>query len=447
MTKQARVMRAMRPRKPDQTWQEDRVEVVQALLNQPFISYSRQPGLYGKARDHYRDLRDWFHEQTGWSLILTRKFVKLEKSPVVWQPWMRVDGLRDGRDYGLFTYGLWYLEGLGDGEQFLLTEMVEAIRDHLLAVDIAIDWTVYDHRLAMSRALKKLRDLEVIAAVEGDESDWARSADGHDVLYEASPLARYVLRQFPKDLASYEQMEELYGLETTPREETREGVRTVRGTHADGEGGRDGHAPLVPDAGVALEHAGAVASDTAAVRSRRHRVIRRLLQEAVVYDWQWDEASRRYVQTQRASLIDRLEQWTGLVGHRYREGLVFTWPELTGPMDLFPSQAAMSDLITLFGAELRGVLGEAPDKLERDGNGCIMLTQSEFEGLLVTLRTRSGDLWTKEFRELTSAELASQVAAHLEGWNMGVRSESGVILYPGLVRWHGYYDVEAGDVE
>ncbi|WDL98630.1 TIGR02678 family protein [Alicyclobacillus sp. ALC3] len=416
MTKQARVMRAMRPRKPEQTWQEDRVEVVQALLNQPFISYSRQPGLYSKARDHYRDLRDWFHEQTGWSLILTRKFVKLEKTPVVWQPWMRVDGLRDGRDYALFTYGLWYLEGLGDGEQFLLTEMVEAIRDHLLAVAVEIDWTVYDHRLAMSRALKKLRDLEVIAAVEGDESDWARSAEGHDVLYEASPLARYVLRRFPKDLTSYERMEELYGLETTLREETREGVD-------------------------------AVASDTAALRSRRHRVLRRLLQEAVVYDWQWDEASRRYVQTQRASLIDRLEQWTGLVGHRYREGLVFTWPELTGPMDLFPSQAAMSDLMMLLGAELRGVVGEAPDKFERDENGCVVLTQSEFEGLLVTLRARSGDLWTKEFRELTSAELAFQVAEQLETWNMGVRSESGVILYPGIVRWHGYYDVEARDVE
>lgn len=413
-------IRALHPRKSAQTWQEDRVEVVQALLNQPFITYQKSPELYNKARDHYRDLRDWFHDQTGWSLVLTRKFVKLEKTPVVWQPWMRVEGFRNGRDYGLFTYGLWYLEGLGDGDQFLLTEMVEAIREHMLAVDIAIDWTLYDHRLAMSRALKKLRDLEVITAVEGDESDWARSADGQDVLYEASPLARYVLRRFPKDLASYENVEELYGFDSA---------------NADA------------DTAPGENRAGAADSDAAAIRSRRHRVMRRFLQEPIVYDWQWDEASRRYVQTQRASLIDRLEQWTGLVGHRYREGLVFTWPELTGPMDLFPSQAALSDIVTLLAAQLRSALTETPQRFERDANGSVVLTQSEFERLLVMLREHSGEYWTKEFREMTSAELASQVALHLAAWNLGNPTDSGVVLFPGLVQWFGYYDEEAGDVE
>ncbi|MBC8081259.1 MAG: DUF2397 family protein [Gorillibacterium sp.] len=41
---------------------------------------------------------------------------------------------------------------LASAEQFLLLEMVDAIRDHLLSMDITMDWTLYEHRLSMARA-------------------------------------------------------------------------------------------------------------------------------------------------------------------------------------------------------------------------------------------------------------------------------------------------------
>lgn len=403
-----------------QTWQADRIEVVQALLNQPFVSHQRDPDLYNKARDHYVDLRNWFHEQAGWSLIMTRQFVKLEKVPVVWQPWMRIDGLRDGRDYGLFCFGLWYLEGLGEGDQFLLSELVEAIREHLYTVDVAVDWTMYDHRLAMSRALKKLRDLDVITTVEGDESDWARAGEQADVLYEASPLARYVLRRFPRDLMSYEHIADLQDL-------------------YEGAGAAGSNESAAEAAGVD--------SESAALRTRRHRVMRRLLQEPMVYDWQWDEASRRYVQTQRASLIDRMQQWTGLAGRRYKEGLVFTWPELTGQMDLFPTQGTISDIVLLLAGELRRVVSAEPHRYERDENSGYTLTQSELEGLMVALRARHNDWWSKEYREMTSSQLTVQVLDHLVEWNLGGPTANGAVLYPGLLRWNGHYETEAEGFE
>lgn len=183
--------------------------MVQALLNRPFIHRQKDTELYLVVRDNYKFLRDWFYERTGWPLILTRQFARLEKTPGQWQRWMAIDGFRDGRDYGYFTFGLWYLEGLGENHQFLLSEMVETIQEHLVAAGIFVDWTVYDHRLAMARALKKLRELGALQSVEGDETDWARSGSDADVLYQSSQLARYLLQRLPEDIMSYDSVDDL----------------------------------------------------------------------------------------------------------------------------------------------------------------------------------------------------------------------------------------------
>lgn len=370
---------------------EVRQQLVNVLMNRPWITKQHDRELYALARDHYEALREWFHEQLGWSLISTRHFVKLEKIPGQFHPSMQFRGFRDPRDYGLFTYGLWYLEGLGDNNQFLLSEMVDAIREHLVGVDVQMDWTLYDHRLSMARALRTLRELDVLVAVDGDETDWARVGGDSNVLYEASPMARYVLRQFARDLMSYTTIEELI----EPVDE---------------------------------------------LQVRRHQVIRRLLEEPVVYDWQWTDEERRYVQTQRSSLIDRISEATGLQGRRFREGLLFTWTELSGEMDLFPTQAGISDFVVLFASELRRVLAHEPTRYDRDENQCLVLTKSELEALTTKLRASYGEYWSKEQREKTSRDLTDDLIAHLAGWNLGEDDGfGGVRLFPTIFRWIGDY--------
>ena len=395
--------------------------MVAALMNRPWIAKQRDGEMYALARDHYETLRDWFHEQTGWSLILTRHFVKLEKIPGQFQPWMAFRGFRDARDYGLFTYGLWYLEGLGEKDQFLLSELVETIREHLLGMDVTMDWALYEHRLSMSRALRKLRDLDVLHAVEGDETEWARAGGETNVLYEASPMARYVLRRFSRDLMSYPTMEDL--------------VRPDDVQPA---------ADAITDALMDTPPASTITSVSAgSVVTRRHQVMRRLLEEPVVYDWQWTEEERRYVQTQRASLIDRIGQATGLTGRRFREGLLFTWPDLSSETELFPTQAAISDLVMLFAGELRRALREGRAHYERDEQYNLLLTRSELEALLVRLRTRYGEYWSKEHREKTSRQLADDLLTHVTEWNLGAADGlGGVRLFPALLRWNADYQWE-----
>lgn len=376
-----------------------------ALLSRPWLTKQDDPDEFLLIKDHFEYLRDWFHEHAGYSLLVTRSFAKLEKIPGVFRSWMGIDGFHQPRDYALFTYGLWYLEAKSDGEQFLLTEMVEAIRNHLLGSNFDVDWTLYDHRLSMVRALKRLRSLGVLTSIEGEETGWARDGASGNVLYEASPLARYVLRRFPRELMAYREIDELYEVEQT----------------------------------ATMPNGDSMTSQTD-VRSRRHKVFRRLLTEPVVYDFEWTDEERRYIQTQRSWILSQMEEITGLEGRRFREGLYFYWPELMTEMDLFPTQSAVSDVSMQFAAKLRELLAENPDRYPRDENGGIYLTRGEFESILLAVRETSEVYWTKDHREKSTTQLADDILLHMVEWNLGSPDEAGgITLLPGLSRYCGNY--------
>jgi uncharacterized protein (TIGR02678 family) len=380
-----------------------RQRCIQALLNRNWITKQDEPELFGYIRAQYQELRDWFGEYCGFALLLNRQFAKLEKAPGQAQTWMGFDSFSESRDYALFTYSLWYLEGKNEMDQFLLTDMVEEIREYLAGQDVFLDWTLYTHRLSMARALKQLKALGALVAVDGDESDWARSGHEHNVLYESSYLARYILRRFPRDLTTYDSIAALEA-----------------GTYPDTPEGQ--------------------------LKRRRHYVYRRLLQEPVVYDWQWNENERYYVRTQRHTILENLANFAGLEGQRYREGLLFYYPEASGEMYLFPTGRGVSDIGLLLAGELRRMLARDEGNIYIEEDGRIGLTIAELEGIILRLKEKHKMLWSLQHRQARSSELAEEVLAHLEEWGLAGREDDGrVWIYAALGRWNGDYDVYGGD--
>ncbi|MGN7456273.1 TIGR02678 family protein [Paenibacillus pasadenensis] len=378
---------------------ERKQECAQALLNRPWVSKEEDAELYYAVKDHYEELRGWFMDKAGLPLLLTRTMAKLDKAPVGAQPWMGFEEFREPQDYVFFTYGLWYLESKTELDQFLLSEMVEQIREQMIAGGMDADWRVYSHRLSMARALKKLRVLGVLLGVDGDESLWAQNEE-RNVLYECSPAARYVLRRFPWDLTDARELRQL------------EDPVTYADT-ADGQNGRI-----------------------------RHRVFRRLLMEPLVEDRDWSEEELKYVQGQRRAILDQLEKTLGWNGRRYREGMAFFHPGLTSESELFPTQAAVSDLALLVSGELRRLKDEG--SLEPQPDGAIRLTMSELETMLLRLRKQHGKYWSKEWREdLSSSELAALCLDHLKSWGLAERTAAGEVRISAILgRWQAEYGEE-----
>lgn len=367
-----------------------------ALLNRPWIIKEEDPDLYFTIKDHYEELRDWFMDKAGFPLIVTRTMTKLDKTPVKAFPWMGFTEFREKRDYVFFTYGLWYLEGKTELDQFLLSDIVEDIREQMISQGLEADWRNYYDRLSMARALKKLRALGVLHSVDGDETNWAQDAE-RNALYECLPIARYVLRRFPRDLKGCSRLEDLE--DPIPYADTQ---------------------------------------DSQAMR-RRHRVYRRLLLEPVVADRQWDEEDLNYVLWQRRAIRDQLERMFGWVGRRYREGLIFLHPDLTGESELFPTMSAVSDLAVLAAGEIRKRLTDGSG-LYMEDNGAVRLAKAEMEALFFRLQLKHKEFWSKELRELSSQELAELCMRHLVEWGLGEwEDETSFLISPVLGRWNAEY--------
>jgi len=389
------VRRASKRAKNSEQLAERKRACVQALLNRPWIAREEDSDLYYTIKDHYEELRDWFMDKAGLPLLMTRMLVKLDKTPVKASPWMGIAEFRQPKDYVFFTYGLWYLEGKTELDQFLLSDIVEEIREQMLTVGLEADWRNYYDRLSMARALKKLREFGVLSNVDGDENDWAQDAE-RNALYECSPLSRYVLRRFPRDLTGCSRLEDLE--DPIPYANTQDGQ---------------------------------------AMR-RRHRVYRRLLLEPVVTDRQWDEEDLQYVLWQRRAIIDQLEKMLGWVGRRYREGLLFFHPDLTGECELFPTPAGVSDLALLLAGELRRRLADGIVYVEN--NGAIRLAKAELEAIVYKIQSRYKEFWSKEFRGLSSQELAELCMRHLLEWGLGEQeNETSFLISPVLGRWNAEY--------
>ncbi|MFB5763618.1 TIGR02678 family protein [Paenibacillus medicaginis] len=392
------VKRASRRERNAEFMQERKRACMHALLNRPWITKEHDPDLYFLIRDHYKELRDWFMDKAGFPLILTRTIAKLDKTPVKAFPWMGFAEFRERRDYIFFTYGLWYLEGKTELDQFLLTDIVEEIREQMLGAGMDADWRNYYDRLSMARALKKLRSLGVLYSVDGDESNWAQDGE-RNVLYECSPTARYVLRRFPRDLTECSRLEELE--DPIPYADTQDG-QSMRW---------------------------------------RHRVYRRLLLEPVVADRHWDEDDLNYVLWQRRTIIDQLEKTLGWAGRRYREGLIFFHPELTSEADLFPTLSFASDVAVLVAGEIRKQLTDE-NGLSTEDNGSVRMTRAELETLLYRLQSSHKEYWSKEYRESASQDLAQLCMKHLAEWGLGEwENENSFLISPVLGRWEAVYDL------
>lgn len=347
-----------------------------ALLNRSWIDKHEDEELYYWIKEQYFELRDWFTNYTGYTIIMNRHFIKLEKVPAVAFPWMGFSEFSKPLDYALFTYSLWYLENKTENEQFLLTQLVIEIRQHMVEQEMDVDWGNYYHRLSMARALKKLKSLKIVQAVDGEESNWVNDTAHHDVLYECTPYSRYILRNFPVELSSYTNMEDLkdtiiYGLDTKEK---------------------------------ALQ--------------QKHNLYRRFLLEPILLNHQWqDDIS--YLRKESKELVSQLKIMFGWEGSQYREGIIFFESHVISESETFPTQSALSDLALLVCGEIRSMVTDPVTKMQLELDGLVRLTKHEIERILIHLKAEHGEFWTNEHKSMDSAVLAEALCNHLEEWRFG----------------------------
>jgi uncharacterized protein (TIGR02678 family) len=383
-------------------------ETASQLLEKYWIVRDKEPELYQQVRDKEQLLRNYFFDKCGFYLLVHKDFAKLEKIPDQAESWMGFKDLEKPRDYALLCCLLAYLESKSIDEQFLLSDLCEAL-PALYPVDQStedrpLSWEVYEWRRSLVRVLNFACSMGILSRVDGEIGGFSGSQD-QEVLFEVPVLSRYFLRSYPKDLFLYADKTELIQAEAVDEDNQLTG------------------------------------------RARRNRVYRQLLLTPSFYRGESQGEDFLYLRNLRNRLREDIEGHTLFTFELYEQVAMLTLPERRAFATLFPDQKAISDILLHFACLVRSYIATGQAVLT-DG-GTLLLTPTEFERWLLDCKTQTDSGWGKEARNWPLAKLSQEVLQELVAWKMAhVEAETGLIcLRPSLGRATGKYplDYQQGD--
>lgn len=281
-------------------------------------------------RRHVAELAGWFADQAGWRLTVDAGTARLLKKPAALDdatrparaPKTKVPFTR--RRYVLLCLALAVLER--SDSQITLGRLAEGVltgaTDPALAqAGITFGMARREERADLVAVVRLLLSWDVLTRVQGDEDAFVADG-GNDVLYD---LDRRVSG----------------GLLATSR-----GASTVTATSFTERLAVLAAEPLPETEDLRL-------------RSLRHAMTRRLLDDPVVYYAELTEAERAYLVSQRVGITRRIAEFTGLVPELRAEGIAMADPDDT-LTDVHLPEPGTDGHVTLLIATMIATDGIAP---------------------------------------------------------------------------------------
>lgn len=268
---------------------EERRKALRALLRKPLLcAGGAEAGALALVRRHFEWLRTWFERNAGWRLRLEGETARLYKRPSGPPDPTRAAPDFTRRHYVLLCLALAALERAE--RQITLGRLAQGVVE-LLSSDPELGATGFEldlerqaHRRELVRVVRLLIDFSVLTLVHGDEEQFVHQEG--DALYNSH---RTALALFPANLAS------------SARDDSLEArLEAVSGEF---------YAPNDP-------------------RRVRHRLVRQLLDDPVLYLHELDAEELAYLQSQRPHLVAQIVEGTGLVPEIREEGIAMACPDV-----------------------------------------------------------------------------------------------------------------------
>jgi uncharacterized protein (TIGR02678 family) len=368
---------------------EERRRAVRLLLAHPLVADARpDPEGFALIRRHARELQRWFAEQLGYRLVVDTEFARLHKRPApgaLPRPlWTRSRAAFDPRRYTLICLVLAALERLE--VQTVLSELAEQV-ELLAASEEALrrfDRTSYAERQAFVDAVRWLVELGVLALADGEDVAFVEGRG--DALYDIHA------RRLSQLLST-----------AVPASEPADPAELGAEAYPDTEEGRN--------------------------RRSRHRLLRRLIEEPVLYLRDLDEAERAYLASQRHYLTTQVEQ-AGLVVEVRREGLAAIDPAGRLTDLAFPAVGTVSHAALLLAGYLAGRARTLPDRN-------VTVSLAECGTVLAGLFGRFGRFWNRSYQAdaAGAGQLLAEALGRLQDLGLVRPTAEGVEPLPAIARY------------
>jgi uncharacterized protein (TIGR02678 family) len=352
----------------------ERRRAARALLAHPLLTARDDD--FRLVRKHAVELAGWFADQAGWRLAVDAETARLVKKPAALDdptrparaPKTKVPFTR--RRYVLLCLALAVLER--SESQTTLGRLAEGVltgaTDPVLAeAGITFGMARREERADLVAVVRLLLSWGVLTRVQGDEEAFVADG-GNDVLYDVDRRVSG-------------------GLLATSR-----GASTVR-------------ADSFEERLTALAAEPLPETDDLRLRSLRHAMTRRLLDDPVVYYADLTEAERAYLVNQRVTITRRITELTGLIAEMRAEGIAMVDPDDTLTDVRMPEQGTDGHVTLLIATKI-ATDGAAP-------------TLPELTGFVQAQAKAHASYWRKTATEpAAAADLAEQAVAKLEALNL-----------------------------
>ncbi|MEV6693891.1 TIGR02678 family protein [Micromonospora sp. NPDC051196] len=295
----------------------ERAQAIRALLARPMLTRDTSAPDFALIVRHRTELVAWFDTNTGWRLVVEpragyARLMKTSQRPPVDRPARRPRGARNPLDRRRYTLLCLVAAELLAGPVTTIGIVAERLTQaSAVEPDIAaFDSSRHDDRRAYVDALLVLEELGVLTAVDGNTDAYLQHADAK-VLYrvDSAGLVRLLAtRQAPSRLP-------------------------------DGDLVALTHEPRYGDA----QDPAAEVSDEQRNRWLRHSIVRRLLDDPVVYLDDLTEAQRAYAAsiTGRRMLRTAVTE-AGMLLEERAEGLLAVDPDALATDERFPAGGSVA---------------------------------------------------------------------------------------------------------
>ena len=359
------------------------------MIERFWIEKKKDRELYRKIQREAEKIRGFVTEQLGWKLIANEKIIKLEKIPTHAKGFMGVTQFTRIQDYIIFCALLIYLEEREEGEQFLLSEMLEVLETQLQEY-MEVDWTMYAQRRSLVRVLQVAENRGLLKVNDGNSE---RVADGteREVLYENTGLSRYFAVNFGRSIETFSSC-------------------------------RD------------FEAAACFETDTE--QSKTQRVYRHLVTAPAFYWISTENKDASYLKAERMRIQRVLGEKLGGSLHLHRNAAFYVYEE-ERMGELHPEESMLSEVVLTVCKEIRKEVENR--HLERDAGDCVSIFRREFQGLVRRCQEREKAVWNKEFGEMEISKLERGILEYMKSWMLAELQGERVIFYPACGKFIGSY--------
>lgn len=360
-----------------------------ALLENFWIEKSKDRDLYYQTKRALNRDRRFFTERLGWKVLMTENVIKVEKIPYKSQTYMGIMDFTMPLDYALLACILIFLDEKENGQQFLLSELIETV-GIVLKEKTNLDWTKLVYRKSLVRAIKLCEKYGMILVNEGT-TDQLSNNEKNEVLYENTGNSRYFAPTYEYELSN---KSSLWDFESQEEDET--GINRII------------------------------------------RVYRRLITEPMVYWDQSDDSDALYIKNQRNSISDQLEFLEAELHIHKNSAYVVTESTLLG--DSYPSEKMESEISLTICKELRIELQQ--HHVKRNNDDLVAVEKQFYKELLQRVKRQYEPFWNKTFREMSIDALEKVMLGYMSDWKL-IRVEEGMVyFYPSAGKIVGEYSKE-----